>query len=278
MLRTLERIRSWCSPSTAQRERKISLQRVRWQSSAMSLVWDSPHRTARASAFFAAVGRLAAVRTAAERIAVILEALRSSGIESGSVLLFRTGGHTKMGAFGERAFLLRDDSVELRRLFLHGLERFKIDSAYFVPKDRTKSLAGVSASRADSGVLFLGMGHADECIGMMTMHRNEAPTGDELAELSAFARACADVIAMAAELAESHRTVREAQVLAAVSERMRRAPEAFEIVDAIARSIAQAFQASSFEVFSAPVNGNEELRRAFAGATVRSASGDLCYV
>lgn len=244
----------------------------------MSLAWDSPHRTAQAGAFFAAVGRLAAVRTAAERISVILDALAASGIETGSVLLFRKGGITRMGAFGERAFLLRDDSVELRRLFLHALDRFAIGGVYFVPKERTKSFAGVSAARGDSGILFIPLDHENERLGMIALHRNDVPNESELHEIGAFAHACSDVIAMTAELARARRTLREAQVLSAVSERMRHSPEPHEILDAIAESIAQVFSARSFAVHTVPVPGNDDLRRAFAGSCVRSLTGDSSYV
>lgn len=202
-----------------------------------------------AAARYRALASLAALPDAAEHAAALATSLAESGLSAPTVLLYR-GEHVVTAAVDpSKSFTLRDESPELRRLFLHALARFERDGVFYVPHARQSALAGVSSSRTDADWLFVHLVCEIDPCGTIAIHTDGFPPSDTIAELRAFAGAAAAVLRVRHQLENAQHQLRFGRILAVVNERMRRSLDRREIIAGIAETMREAFGAVRCIVF-----------------------------
>lgn len=223
--------------------------------------------------------RLSEASDEAQRLAALALSLATFPQMAGSAMLFSDDGETRTVAHGTYGFALRDDSAELRRLFLHAIAPFALQRTFFVPKDRTRALAGVSSVHADSAVLFVPLQHGDETLGMFTLNVEHQPDEERVAHICTFADVVGAMIAAGREGDITRHRLRQGRILELVTKRLHATNERQEPLKAVGRAVKEAFDAGSVTIHSsgAAERGadtakmrSEELRRAFSGIPCRA--------
>jgi len=162
-------------------------------------------------------------------------------------------------------FALRENSPEVRRLFLHALGRFAVPGAFFVPADQARAFVGVAAAVPAGGRLFVHVELDERVLGTIAVAR-DAPDQAEIAALRAYADAVARLIGARREVYQSQRESRDSRVLALVDERIRRAVESDDLLFTIAEAVCEGFSAERCVIFERTVaDGNRARTLAVAG-------------
>ncbi len=190
-------------------------------------------------------------------------------------------------------FLLRNDSLELRRLFLHAIARYGDDAAYLdVAHQRT--LAGMTASACRSNFVLAPLNVKQRAIGVAIVNVEREPDRDALDRLSSFCRLAARIVDMESALVSAHRQSRDSRLLAMVNERLHRSLDRRDVLFGIVESVRSAFgaarcivyqrsqdgeraiavavaaQGSTASITADPIELGADLRKVFGGLTVRS--------
>jgi signal transduction histidine kinase/transcriptional regulator with GAF, ATPase, and Fis domain len=193
---------------------------------------------------------------------------------------------------GDEVFELRDDSMELRRLFLHAIARFGEGTVY-VERERQRPLAGISPLAGSHDLLIRALGEGQRALGVAVLAVKDRPAGQRLANVDEFCRLAARLIEIDAALAEARRQTRDSRLLAMVNERLHRSLDRRDVLFGIVEGVRAAFDADRCIVYqrgpdldhacvaAAAVHGNAlplssvtvgvdaDLRKAFGGLSVR---------
>ncbi len=169
---------------------------------------------------------------------------------------------------GSVVFALRENTKEVRRLFLHALARFAVVGAFFVPKSDARALAGVAAAAPQSNLAFAHIELGDRVLGTIVLACDERDD-DLLAALRAYADAVARSIGAGRAVSDSQRETRDLRVLALVDDRMRRAGDITELQYVICEALCEGLGALRCAIFERSGADSSRAR------TVAAAGGGL---
>jgi signal transduction histidine kinase len=194
---------------------------------------------------------------------------------------------------GAPGFTLRDDTLELRRLFLHAIERYG-DGAVYLDAARQRPLAGMSASACKADIVLVPLTTKKRTIGVSIVTVDRQPDRETLELLASFCRLGARMIETDRALTSARRQSRDSRLLAMVNERLHKSLDRrdvlFGIVEGVrtafgadrcivyqrspdgdsAAAVAVAAQGSTASIPASPVALDADLRKVFGGLTVRS--------
>jgi signal transduction histidine kinase len=191
------------------------------------------------------------------------------------------------------AFTLRDDSLELRRLFLHAVARYG-DVATYLGTAQQRPLAGTSASACKSDVVLVALMVGRRSIGVVVVNVEGEPDRDALDLLTGFCRLAARLIDMDRALLSARRQSRDSRLLAMVNERLHKSLDRRDVLFGIVEGVRAAFgadrcivyqrshdgeravpvavaaQGSTASITAEPVELDADLRKVFGGLTLRT--------
>jgi signal transduction histidine kinase len=188
-------------------------------------------------------------------------------------------------------FMLRDDSVELRRLFLHAISRFG-EGAVFVDRAGQRGLAGMTVTAGVSDLLFVPMTAGQRPIGVVVLAVDGHPDAGACDELVRFCELASRLIEMDRALVAARRQSRDSRLLAMVNERLHKSLDRRDVLFGIVEGVRAAFSADRCIVYqradgdratveAAAVHGgapsvapgsialDADLRKVFGGLSVR---------
>ena len=126
--------------------------------------------------------------TAEGKALAIAEGARACvGAVAGTTLLF--GDDTTVVATdppGAEGFALRDDSLELRRLFLHAIARFGEEGAVYLDRDRQRPFAGMSPMAGAQDIVLVPLTVGNRTLGVATLAVDAHPDLEGLEGLRRF--------------------------------------------------------------------------------------------
>ncbi|HKE37971.1 MAG TPA: GAF domain-containing protein, partial [Candidatus Baltobacteraceae bacterium] len=191
------------------------------------------------------------------------------------------------------AFSLRDDSLELRRLFLHAIARYG-DGATYLDTAQQRPLAGMSASACKCDVVLAPLTIGQRTLGVVVVNVESRPDSEALEQLSSFCRLAARLIEMDRALVSARRQSRDSRLLALVNERLHKSLDRRDVLFGIVEGVRTAFgadrcivyqrspdgervtavavaaQGSTASITASPVALDANLRKVFGGLTFRS--------
>lgn len=194
---------------------------------------------------------------------------------------------------GAAAFSLRDDSLELRRLFLHAIARYG-DCATYLDTAQQRSLAGVSASACKFDFVLAPLTFRQRIVGVAVVNVEREPDREALDLLTSFCRLAAQVVELNRELTSARRQSRDSRLLAMVNERLHKSLDRRDVLFGIVEGVRTAFGAdrcivyqrshdgeravavavaakgSTVAITADPVELDADLRKVFGGLAVRS--------
>ena len=229
--------------------------------------------------------------------AIALGARACAGAYAATVLIFTD--ETTIVAIDPRAaesFALRDDSAELRRLFLHAISR--LDSgeagAVYVERDRQRVLAGMSPSAGKRDLIFVPLVAAQRTVGVVAIAVDTRPDSGTLDTVKRFCDLATRLIEIDRALSAARRQSRDSRLLAMVNERLHKSLDRRDVLFGIVEGVRAAFVADRCIVYqragdggdrvsvaAVAVHGNAasvsggsvafdaDLRKVFGGLTVR---------
>jgi signal transduction histidine kinase len=193
---------------------------------------------------------------------------------------------------GSDGFLLRDESVELRRLFVNAVERIG-ERAVFLDKKRQRPLAGMSSAACKSDIVLAPLPAQQSLTGVLVLNVTAEPGSDALEELTRFCELCARVVEMDQALIAAKRQSRDSRLLAMVNERLHKSLDRRDVLFGIVEGVRTAFsadrcivyercsepdriaavavaaQGSTSSIPSSPIPLDSDMRKVFGGLTVR---------
>lgn len=217
-----------------------------------------------------------------------------------ATLLFTEDGTVSADTPRGAGFSLREPSPEVRRLFLHALQRFEIaGGGWFIPRAHAHVLAGVAAGPIAGDLFVVPIDDGDRRLGLFVLNCDATPSDDDLAVVRSYAHATGKLLAAATAAAATQRESRDSRVLALVDERMRRSLDRRDMHFAIADAVREGFDASRCAIVERSMADGErvnvlavaddgsfddvlppwmplqaQLRRVFAGAAMRAEDRD----
>ncbi|MBV8155523.1 MAG: hypothetical protein JOY98_13955 [Candidatus Eremiobacteraeota bacterium] len=193
---------------------------------------------------------------------------------------------------GSDGFLLRDESPELRRLFVNAIERFG-ENAAFLDRKRQRSLAGMSSSACKSDVVLAPLPAQNGIVGVLVLNVGAEPSRAALEELTRYCELCARLLEMDRALAAARRQSRDSRLLAMVNERLHKSLDRRDVLFGIVESVRTAFGADRCMIYercaepdqiavvaaaakggaasigSGPTPLDADMRKVFGGLTLR---------
>jgi signal transduction histidine kinase len=196
---------------------------------------------------------------------------------------------------GAPAFALRDDSLELRRLFLHAISRMDAgeSAAVYLEKDRQRALAGMTTAAAGGDLVLVQLSAAQRTLGVVTLQVAARPAPAELERIRRFCDLATRLVEIDRALSAARRQSRDSRLLAMVNERLHKSLDRRDVLFGIVEGVRAAFGADRCIVYqrshdgeragvaAVAVHGNAtpvaaasvpldaDLRKVFGGLTVR---------
>ncbi|HTU83703.1 MAG TPA: ATP-binding protein [Candidatus Acidoferrales bacterium] len=193
---------------------------------------------------------------------------------------------------GAQGFALRDDSLELRRLFLHAISRFGEAGAVFLDKKRQRALAGMSPMAGKSDVVLVPLAASNRTLGVVTVAVDRRPDAAMLEGLAGFCELATELVEIDRALAAARRQSRDSRLLAMVNERLHKSLDRRDVLFGIVEGVRAAFGADRCIVYqrvpeservsvaavaaqggaplpSGTIPLDADLRKVFGGLTVR---------
>ncbi|HTX60168.1 MAG TPA: ATP-binding protein [Verrucomicrobiae bacterium] len=200
-------------------------------------------------------------------------------------------------------FVLRDSSIELRRLFVHALARYAERGAIVVERQHQRSFAGISPAVGSHDLVFVPLVAGQRTIGVLALHVTQAPGPEALEALEAFCDLATRLVEMDRALVAAKRQSRDSRLLALVNERLHKSLDRRDVLFGIVEGVRAAFGADRCIVYQRSTDGERasvaaaaarggastippgsipldaDLRKVFGGLTVRreSVDGGGCY-
>lgn len=170
---------------------------------------------------------------------------------------------------GAEGFALRDDSMELRRLFLHALARFAESGAVFVERDRQRALAGMAPSAGQQDLVFVPLKAAQRTLGVVCIPVEKPPSADALEAVERFCDIAARMVEIDRALSAAKRQSRDSRLLAMVNERLHKSLDRRDVLFGIVEGVRAAFGADRCIVYQRSADGE----RASVAAVAVAGSG-----
>jgi signal transduction histidine kinase len=168
---------------------------------------------------------------------------------------------------GAAGFALRDDSLELRRLFLHALSRMG-EGAVFVDRDAQRGLAGMSPSAGETGLVLAAVTAGQRTLGAIAAAVESAPDVGAMAEVTRFCQLAARLMEMDRALVTARRQSRDSRLLAMVNERLHKSLDRRDVLFGIVEGVRSAFGATRCMVYTRSADGERATVVAAAGQGV----------
>ncbi len=216
-----------------------------------------------------------------------------AGASAATTLLFSEDATvTATDPPGAEGFALRDDSLELRRLFLHAISRFGEDGAVFLDRERQRAFAGMSPMAGKQDIVLVPLTAGHRTLGVLTLAVDARPDAETFATLRAFCELATRLVEIDRALASAKRQSRDSRLLAMVNERLHKSLDRRDVLFGIVEGVRAAFSADRCIVYQRSPDGERvsvaavaahgsaplpagaipldaDLRKVFGGLTVR---------
>ena len=188
---------------------------------------------------------------------------------------------------------MRDDSLELRRLFLHAISRFGEEGAVFLERERQRGFAGMTPMAGKRDIVLVPLTSAQRTLGVVTLAVETRPEPDQLDALRRFCELATKLVEMDRALGAAKRQSRDSRLLAMVNERLHKSLDRRDVLFGIVDGVRAAFGADRSIVYQRSHDGERvsvaavaalggaaslpagtialdaDLRKVFGGLTVR---------
>lgn len=167
---------------------------------------------------------------------------------------------------------MRDETLQVRRLFLHALTRTPNAGTVFIPRERQRLLAGVSSTLGENDLLFVLLTLRATTYGVVALTLAGEPDPTARTMLVAFCEAATRLLDADRAQALARQQSRSSQLLTLVNERLHKTLDRDELLAGIVEGIRAAFSAERAMVCER-TPGGEYVRVTESAEHVGSAAG-----
>ncbi|MDP9017988.1 MAG: ATP-binding protein [Candidatus Eremiobacteraeota bacterium] len=149
--------------------------------------------------------------------------------------------------------------MEVRRLFLHAMERFSVGGAYLVAKANVSTLAAFAQVRADSDQLFLPLISHEQTIGLIALAVNPADTPPDCVVLRSYADLAGSLLDSARHTDVNERALMQRELLEKIGDHIRATLDRKELLQSVAQEVREAYAAARCIMYARDSNDPDQV-------------------